>query len=132
MSASPCLAHGCAACCYATETLVSEADVRRLEGAGHRREDFVVVGADGLAGLRNVTGGDGRERCVFLKDDRCSVYADRPEGCRAYPLTLAEGSLRVMRDPDCPWRQEFPLDPAAGRRLRVLVATVLREGRKRA
>lgn len=127
---SPCLAHGCDACCWETEMLVSDADIARLEAAGHRREDFLVRDAQGFLQLRNVPAEGGRSHCVFLKEGRCSVYADRPQGCRLYPLVLAPDAKRVVRDADCPWRAEFSMDPAAGRKLRQLYATILRERRR--
>lgn len=131
MKGNPCLEHGCAACCYDTEMLLAEEDIRRLEATGRRREEFVERDEQGYAGLRNVTREDGRRHCVFLVDDRCSVYADRPQGCRSYPLTLSADALRVVRDVDCPWRAEFPMDPAAGRRLRALLQVIVKETTRR-
>lgn len=29
---------------------------------------------------------DGRASCVFVRREGCSVYADRPAACRAYPV----------------------------------------------
>lgn len=111
--------------------LLAEDDVRRLEAAGRRREDFVERDEAGHAALRNVADADGKRHCVFLVDGRCSVYADRPQGCRFYPLTLSSDALRVVRDVDCPHRAEFPMDPAAGRRLRTLLQVIVKEARKR-
>lgn len=130
MKGSPCIEHACAACCYETEMLLSEGDIRRLEAAGKRREDFVELDDQGHAGLRNVEEA-GKRHCAFLVADRCSVYDDRPQGCRIYPLTLSANAERVVRDVDCPWRGEFPMDPAAGRRLRALLHVIVKEGRRR-
>jgi Fe-S-cluster containining protein len=58
---------------------LTEADVRRLERAGHR--DFCDLGDDGALRLRNLDG-----RCSFLAGGRCVAYADRPDGCVLYPL----------------------------------------------
>ena len=41
--------------------------------------------------LVNTTGAD--HTCVFLKENRCSVYAARPRACRMYPLSAAPGKL---------------------------------------
>lgn len=130
MKGNPCFEHGCAACCHDTEMLLSEDDIRRIEGVGKRREEFVERDADGYAALRNVTGPSGKRHCVFLVDGRCSVYVDRPQGCRIYPLTLSADAQRVIRDADCPWRGEFPMDPAAGRRLRALLHVIVKESRR--
>ncbi len=53
---------------------------------------------------------DGRASCVFVDAKGCSVYADRPGSCRAYPVgrgaargqdgTAAE-SLVLVREPHC-------------------------------
>jgi hypothetical protein len=53
---------------------------------------------------------DGKARCVFVRETGCSVYADRPGSCRAYPLgrgasknngkAVAE-SLILIQEPHC-------------------------------
>jgi Fe-S-cluster containining protein len=53
---------------------------------------------------------DGRASCVFVKDDGCSVYEDRPTVCRAYPAgrgtsrrvdgTVTEQFV-LVREPHC-------------------------------
>lgn len=53
---------------------------------------------------------DGRASCVFVRKTGCSVYADRPGSCRAYPLgrgvsrnndTAATESLVLLQEPHC-------------------------------
>ena len=53
---------------------------------------------------------DGRASCVFVRSTGCSVYADRPGSCRAYPLgrgvsrnndTAATESLVLLKEPHC-------------------------------
>jgi Fe-S-cluster containining protein len=34
---------------------------------------------------------DGRASCVFVRENGCSVYADRPSSCRAYPVGRGAG-----------------------------------------
>lgn len=86
---------------------LTEADIRRIEALGHRREDFSVLDEDLVPQLRN----DG-DHCVLLGEDgRCTIYADRPEGCRLYPLVWDRDAGRVVRDDFCPWNREFPIDP---------------------
>jgi Fe-S-cluster containining protein len=104
---------------------LTEADVARLDDAGHR--DFARRNRDGDLELRNRDG-----RCVFLVDGRCSVYQSRPEGCELYPLTLDLATGAVVRDRDCPFRDEFELDARRADRLRRSVSTEARErGRRR-
>ncbi|MEP0773323.1 MAG: YkgJ family cysteine cluster protein, partial [Acidobacteriota bacterium] len=122
---SPCLRHACHACCLDTRMTLTEADVARLRAAGE--EHFFITAPDGSWQLRNVNG-----RCVFLTaDGRCSVYERRPEGCALYPLVLDLAAGRVVRDPFCPHRLEFPAPAAARRRLRRSVAREEREAQAR-
>jgi hypothetical protein len=53
---------------------------------------------------------DGKASCVFVRETGCSVYADRPGSCRAYPLgrgasrnngTAATESLVLIQEPHC-------------------------------
>lgn len=105
---NPCLDHACSKCCHDTEMMLAEADVARLEAAGHQRADFSVKDAEGFLRLRNVGG-----RCFFLRDDgRCGVHEMRPEGCRLYPLVYDEKWGPVM-DVDCPFTRLFVQTPEA-------------------
>jgi len=79
---------------------LTEADTARLEVAGQR--DFFFVNHDHDHQLINVDG-----HCIFLVEGRCSVYDDRPEGCRIYPLILDLSVDRVVLDSVCPWVSEF-------------------------
>lgn len=113
---------------------LTEDDVARLEALGHEREAFSFVSPeDGVVYLRTVEPVEGMpgRPCFFLKDDRCSVYADRPQGCRIYPFVLTEDG-RLARDEDCPFRQEFAHDAGARRRLQRVVGQLAAEARRRA
>jgi hypothetical protein len=125
---NPCQAHGCAVCCYDTEMPLTEDDIKRLEALGHDRSAFITWSAHGTAQLNTVEPLEGQtERpCFFLKDNVCSVYADRPAGCRIYPLVLNEHG-KLIRDADCPHRIEFPMDPTAKRRIQRIVSNLARE-----
>lgn len=126
---SPCVMHGCSACCHETEMPLAEEDARRLEALGYVRADFARV-LDGALTLRNdpTRADEQGAPCFFLQDGRCSVYADRPAGCRIYPFVLNE-RRKVVRDEDCPHRGEFRAPPGLERRLLRLVATIERESR---
>ncbi len=77
----------CGVCCTETEMLLSKEDIKRLEGKGYEQNMFVRFDKQGYATLRNRDG-----YCVFYdrKGRRCSEYADRPSGCRVYPVILDE------------------------------------------
>jgi Fe-S-cluster containining protein len=103
---------------------LTESDVARLEAAGHR--DFWRLNSAGDLELRNVGG-----RCVFLGDELCTVYSERPEGCRLYPFVLDLATDRVVRDDHCPWANEFSGGAAVEDALRRSVAAEAAEARRR-
>lgn len=79
----------------------------RIEALGHKRADFSVLDEDLVPQL--VNNGD---HCVFLgTNGRCTIYHDRPDGCRLYPLVWDRDQNKVVRDDFCPWNKEFPKDP---------------------
>jgi uncharacterized protein len=67
--------------------LLSKKDIKRLEMKGFSQNYFVLFDKQGYAVLRNRDG-----YCVFydLTKRRCSVYVDRPSGCRVYPVIFDE------------------------------------------
>jgi len=76
---------------------LSSNDVKRLEQAGYRRDEFSVLD-DHVVRLKNVDGW-----CYFysLAESKCRVYRNRPLGCRIYPVVyLADGGAVV--DKLCP------------------------------
>ena len=97
---NPCFDHDCHVCCLDTRMTLTEADVARLEAAGHH--DFFFVNDEDDLQLINVD-----SHCIFLADGRCSVHDDRPVGCRLYPLILDLSVDRVVLDTVCPWASEF-------------------------
>lgn len=129
---NPCFEHDCALCCYETEMPLTEADIARLVKSGRAREDFVEMADEGFPVLRNrpATAPDEGHHCVFLVDKKCSVYEDRPEGCRWYPITVTP-DRRVTKDDDCPHRGEFPVPPGAGRYLVRLLNEIERDAWRR-
>jgi Fe-S-cluster containining protein len=77
----------CGVCCTETEMLLSKKDIKRLEHRGCPASRFVRYDKQGYATLKNQEG-----YCVFYdrKNRRCSMYADRPSGCRVYPVIVDE------------------------------------------
>lgn len=69
--------------------------------------------------------------CVFLKDGQCSVYVDRPAGCRFYPWTLDVTGTRAVRDDECPHTDEFPTESAVQRRMKQHLNSIVREAQIR-
>jgi Fe-S-cluster containining protein len=67
--------------------LLSAEDIERLESKGFRKEFFARFDKAGYAKLRNRQG-----TCFFydVEKRRCNVYAERPLGCRLYPVIYDE------------------------------------------
>jgi Fe-S-cluster containining protein len=124
MDISPCRELQCSACCVETAMTLTEADVRRLRARGHT--GFWRQTASGDLQLLNRSG-----RCVFLTAHGCSVYDDRPEGCRLYPLVLDTGRDVVRHDGFCPVADRFPISAHAAAQLRRSVETEAREAARR-
>ena len=122
---NPCVDHDCHICCLKTRMTLTEADVARLESAGHR--DFFCVNDDHDLQLVNVD-----DHCIFLVDGRCSVRDDRPGGCRLYPLILDLSVDRVVLDAACPWAGEFSFSQDDEVELRDSITDEAREARLRA
>jgi Fe-S-cluster containining protein len=78
--------------------LLSTADITRLERKGYSREFFARLDSGGYVTLRNCRG-----YCVFydVEKRRCKVHADRPLGCRIYPVIYDE-TKGVIVDGICP------------------------------
>jgi Fe-S-cluster containining protein len=104
---------------------LTEADVARIEAAGHR--DFYFSNDDFDLQLANEDG-----HCVFLGDGRCEVHEDRPEGCRFYPMILDLSVDRIVLDAVCPWAGEFDFGPEDRVQLRRSVLDEESERRIRA
>ncbi len=85
----------CGICCTETEMLLSEKDINLLEMKGFVKSYFAKFDRQGYALLKNREG-----YCVFydLTKKQCSVYSDRPLGCRVYPVILDEEKGIVFDD----------------------------------
>jgi hypothetical protein len=67
--------------------LLSEKDIERLVNLGFEKSFFAKTDKEGYVQLKNRVG-----YCVFYdaKKHQCSIYADRPAGCRVYPVIVDE------------------------------------------
>ncbi len=115
-SGNPCRDHGCSACCHDTEMLLTEADLARLR-ATTGRDDFWFQADDGYLQLRTRDGpaapgapSPTAKPCALLAaDGTCSVWEDRPEGCRLYPAVWDSELRKSHFDVDCPHTDGFLL-----------------------
>lgn len=100
----PCSRNSCVKCCCSLFAYVSEADIARIEAIGRDRRDFLEeVGEYRLLVMID-------SHCIFLEEDRCSIYPSRPDICKPYPVVVLDLG-RPELDVDCPYRDEFEITP---------------------
>jgi Fe-S-cluster containining protein len=106
----------CSVCCTKTEMLLSKQDIKRLENKGYRKKSFARYDKEGYAILRNRQG-----YCVFYnpKKPQCNIYADRPAGCRVYPVILDE-DIGIIIDHICPAKRTITEEEKTRKGKRVL------------
>jgi Fe-S-cluster containining protein len=104
---TPCIEKKCSVCCHDTAMPLSPSDVLRLAARSGQHPNAFSRESDGIRILINTEAG----ACTFLSPDGlCTVYADRPIGCRTYPLIL-DAEDEAFLDELCPHRADFPEVP---------------------
>ncbi|MDH5231736.1 MAG: YkgJ family cysteine cluster protein [Gammaproteobacteria bacterium] len=95
------------ACCKQADITLTPYDVIRMKTRlGLSSTDFLAkhtvpfeMDGDGLMGIKLKTTDD-EPVCLFMNDEGCSIYEDRPSACRYYP-----SGLMSMRAKDSPTDQ---------------------------
>jgi Fe-S-cluster containining protein len=125
---------GCGNCCKDPLLPLTDQDVERIvRRTGVEADDFVRwVDRNGIdmddepeafvrlrQGKRVMIMRQGRGGCHFLgADDRCTIYASRPLGCRVFPFDPSytkDGKLRrlqLIQATDCQYELDGNNDPA--------------------
>jgi Fe-S-cluster containining protein len=98
--------------------------VKRIEKLGFKRGDFTVE-AESETRLKNLA-----KSCFFLKDDKCRIYENRPEGCRIYPLVYDVDTHKFVFDEVCPHANEFKATREDKDRLKRLIRRLEKETAK--
>jgi Fe-S-cluster containining protein len=111
------------ACCKNIDITLTPYDIIRLKRRLDMRSgEFVArhtipfeLDAQGMPGLKLLTK-VGTSECVFLTEDGCGVYEDRPAACRYYALGVmgirpkdserVEDTFFVVREPHCLGHEE--------------------------
>jgi Fe-S-cluster containining protein len=83
---------------------LSEKDITRIQRLGYEIEEFLEE-KDGFMTLRNID-----NHCTFLKNKRCSIYENRPQGCRYYPLIYDFDIEDFAIDNLCDHHDDFDLE----------------------
>lgn len=110
-----CVKHKCVKCCVETRMPLSNLDLKRILKLGYRLECFAEK-TQGRWHLKNNSG-----RCYFLREEGCTIYSHRPEGCQLYPLVYDETLKKAMIDSFCPYGYLFEVGRNDVERLKTLL-----------
>jgi Fe-S-cluster containining protein len=109
--------------------LLSKEDILRIEKKGYAKNFFLRFDKAGYAILRNHQG-----HCVFynLEKNQCSVYDERPSGCRVYPVIYDEDK-GIVADTICPANRTVTAQEKKinGKKVIALLKRIDREAEKR-
>ena len=122
---SCCMDYNCIQCCLETSMPLSNQDIERISGLGFDT-NFFVTEHDGWLQLKNHDGS-----CVFHNGKICSIYKDRPEGCKLYPIIYDKDKSCAIFDEDCPHRNKFQKSKSITKQLYALVSKLECEMAKR-
>jgi uncharacterized protein len=109
-------------CCYGTEMLLLEEDVKRIAGLGYD-ERFFAKGKESFKVLKNSSAG----RCVFHDGKQCTIYENRPKGCKLYPVIFDEDLMLPVKDELCPFRDEFGISSKSKKELSNTYSSLVSE-----
>ena len=104
---------------------LSYKDIERIRGLGFDTT-FFVTESDGWLQLKNKDG-----RCVFHNGAICSIYEDRPDGCKLYPIIYDKDTKRAIFDKDCPHRDKFRMSKSTIKHLDKVVSKLENERAER-
>jgi Fe-S-cluster containining protein len=105
--------------------LLSSDDIKKIEQLGFKK-DFFVVQKDGWLMLKNHDG-----KCVFHDGSRCTIYDNRPVGCKLYPVIFDKDENCAVFDNDCLHRNCFEMSETIINKLYAVVRKVEYEKSKR-
>ena len=115
---SCCIDYKCIQCCLDTNMLLSYQDIERIKRLGFDT-NFFVTGRGGWLQLKNQDG-----RCVFHSGVMCTIYENRPDGCKLYPIIYDKDKKHVVFDKDCPQRDKFHMSKSITKQLYDLVSKI--------
>lgn len=100
-----CQKYDCSLCCRDREVVLTRKDITKLLTYGHYEQVFARPSKYGH-NIKELIFVDGE--CVFLKHNKCTVYANRPTACRIFPYCLDENGGCI--DDECTHSKEFKND----------------------
>ena len=110
-----CIKFNCIQCCVNTNMILSNKDIERIGKLGFTKSYFVKK-HKGWFELKNKDGS-----CIFHNGKSCSIYPNRPEGCRLYPIVYDTDNGCAMIDNECPHKNDFTLSKKKNMQLLSLI-----------
>ena len=120
-----CMDYECIQCCLETEMSLSNEDIEQIKGLGFATK-FFITKRDGWLQLKNYNG-----RCAFYNGVGCSIYENRPEGCKLYPIIYDKDKNCAVLDEDCSHREKFEISKTAIQQVSDLVSKLECESAQR-
>lgn len=111
-----CKENRCIRCCLGTTMPLSNNDIKRIKKLGFDI-NFFVTEKDGWLQLKNQDG-----RCVFHNSMMCTIYENRPDGCKLYPIIFDRDDNHAVFDKDCPHRAKFQMSEGIKKQLYDIVS----------
>jgi len=108
-------------CCIKTSMLLSNNDIEKIEKNDYNRNYFTKSKKAWLK-LKNKDG-----RCVFHNGKICTIYENRPEGCKLYPLIYNKELKSAVIDEECPYGDYFKFNKKSIIILYKLISQIISE-----
>lgn len=115
----------CIQCCLETNMILSYQDIDRIKRLGFDI-NFFVTERDGWLQLKNQDG-----RCVFHNNIMCTIYKDRPDGCKLYPIIYDKDKKHAIFDKDCLQKDKFLMSKSITKQLYDIVSKLESERAER-
>ncbi len=111
-----CLENNCIKCCLETRMPLSNKDIIRIKKLGFNTNLF-ITSKKGWLQLKNKD-----SKCIFHNGIVCTIYYDRPEGCRIYPIIYDKDENKAIFDKNCPYANKFIISKRTTEKLYALVS----------
>jgi hypothetical protein len=105
--------------------ILSRDDIKKIQNLGFKK-DFFVLHKEGWLMLKNHNG-----RCVFHDGLKCTIYSNRPRGCKLYPVIYDKDESCAVFDKDCPHSNCFDMSSLNIKKLYATVRKLEYEKSKR-
>jgi len=122
---SCCINYKCIQCCLETSMPLSSQDIARIKKLGFDT-NFFVIEKDYWLQLKNIDG-----RCVFHNGIICTIYDNKPKGCKIYPIIYDKDKKCAVFDKDCPYIDKFQMSKGNIKKLYDLVSKLESERAER-